>query len=130
MLWEALTVQRLFAGDNDVALLRQVLDKEIPSPRSVVPELPAALADLVMSGLRRDPAERIGSAQEYATTLEQIVGLTAAHEVARWVRGCAGDELAARARRVADVESIASVPTAVPVVGTTIPPLDAEARRR
>src|SRR5262249_16523831 len=108
-------------ADNDVALLRQVLDKEIRSPRDVRPDLPEALAALVLEGLRRDSTERVSTALEYATRLEEIVGLPNPREIGQAVRTAARDQLAARARRVADVESVATQPTGAPVEAT-IPP--------
>src|SRR5262249_35592949 len=127
MLWEALTGQRLFAAENDVALLKQVLEKRIPNPRDVAPELPPTLADLVMRGLERDPSKRVGSALEYATLLEEIAGFVNPREIGEWVRAAARDQLAARARRVADVESVATQPTGAPV-GATIPPATSSRR--
>jgi serine/threonine-protein kinase len=128
MLWEALTGQRLFSADNDVALLRQVLEKPIASPRTVAPELPRSLADIVLAGLKRDPSERIGSALEMATRLEDAVGLASPREIAAWVQAAARAELAARAKRVADVESVRAVSTIAPVQ-TTIPPTPQRAAR-
>src|SRR5207247_6587327 len=84
---------------------------------------------LVLEGLRREPASRVTSALEYATRLEQIVGLVNPREIGGWVRAAARDQLAARARRVADVESVATQPTGAPV-GTTIPPRTEPRRSR
>jgi hypothetical protein len=97
----------LFDGDNDLALLKQVLEKRIPSPRSIVPAIPEALSRAVLEGLERDPAARLGSALELATRIERAVGPVSAREIAGCVRRLAGDRLDEQARRVAQVESAA-----------------------
>jgi serine/threonine-protein kinase len=107
VLWEALTGKMLFDGDNDLALLKQVLEKRIPSPRSIVPAIPEALSRAVLEGLERDPAARLGSALELATRIERAVGPVSAREIAGCVRRLAGDRLDEQARRVAQVESAA-----------------------
>jgi len=114
VLWEALTGSYLFSGDNDAALLHEVLEKEIPSPRDVNPAISAALAELVLAGLARDPAHRIGSAEEMAERLEDIVGLVSPREVGEWVQLAAKTRLDARAKHMADLETIAAIPSAAP----------------
>jgi serine/threonine-protein kinase len=61
--WELLTHQRLFDGDNEIELLRAVAEKPIPPPSSLRP-VPAALDDVVMKALERDPAHRFPTARE------------------------------------------------------------------
>src|SRR5262249_23390081 len=85
VLWEALTGKRLFNGDNDAAVLLQILQKEVPSPRALAPEVPEAVAQVVMLGLSRDKDQRFATALEMATALEGAVGLLPPREVGAWV---------------------------------------------
>ena len=61
-LWEALTGHKLFAGDNEGAVLEQVLFGVIEAPSTKVVGLSPALDALVMRGLDRDPSKRFATA--------------------------------------------------------------------
>src|SRR5262249_61224818 len=78
MLWEALTGQRLFGGDNDAGLLMQILEKPIPSPGILAPDAPEALSRIALKGLERDPDKRFATALEMAAAIESAVGLVPA----------------------------------------------------
>ncbi len=75
VLWEALTARKLFSADCDGAVLSQVLDRPIPSPRVFAPEVPEAVARVVLRGLSRDRTRRFATAREMAAALEDAVGL-------------------------------------------------------
>jgi serine/threonine-protein kinase len=105
VLWEALTGRRLFSGEHDASVLRQVLDRPICSPRDLAPEVPEALAQVVMRGLSRDRQRRFATALEMATALEQAVGLVAPREVGAWVERLAHGNLEERRRALAEIEA-------------------------
>ncbi len=105
VLWEALTGRRLFTGENQAAVLHQVVALDIASPRSVVPEVAPAIEAIVMRGLARDPDDRFASALVMAEALEKASPLASHSEVGEWVRRTARDELAERAAKVALIES-------------------------
>ncbi len=67
--WEMLTLRRLFDGDDAVELMRDIAEMEIPPPSRVRRELPAALDEVVMKALERDPARRYATARELARKL-------------------------------------------------------------
>jgi len=69
VMYEMLTGQRPFASENAVNTLFQHLDADVPSPRSLVPEIPEPLDKLVMSAIARDPAARPNSALEMLTLI-------------------------------------------------------------
>ncbi|WP_426958245.1 serine/threonine-protein kinase [Muricoccus radiodurans] len=73
ILFRALTGRRPFEGANLYATLHAVQAEEAPAPSSLVPELPAALDDVVARALRKDPADRFGSAEEMAAALRAAV---------------------------------------------------------
>jgi serine/threonine-protein kinase len=113
VLWEALTAERLFTGQNPAELILQVLDAPIRSPRSKFSDLPLPLDVVVMKGLSRDPAQRYATAREMAVALERAVGgLAPQREIAQWVEKLAGAELAARAQVVEALErAVAASPS-------------------
>jgi serine/threonine-protein kinase len=73
VLWEALTLRRLFKGGNDHDTMRQVLESEILPPSSINGEVPAAFDAIVMRALDRDPAKRYATAKEMAQDLEEVL---------------------------------------------------------
>jgi serine/threonine-protein kinase len=105
LLWEALIGQRLFTGDNDAAVLRQVLEKPIPSPLAAAPDLPEPIARVLRRGLERDRARRFSTALEMATELEAAVGLIPAREVGAWVVRLSRTRLEARRRLIDEIEA-------------------------
>jgi serine/threonine protein kinase len=125
VLWEALTGRRLFEADSQVALFRKVLYDEIPQPNSAGAAVPAAVEEIVMRGLERDPTKRFQSAEAMAVALEGAVRIASPREVGRLVENLGGAILRERSAMVADVESMTSqvnVPVAMPPptdVGTT-----------
>jgi serine/threonine-protein kinase len=105
VLWEMLTLRRLFAGESEAAIMMSVLDKPIAPPGAIVHGVPPALDEVVLRALQRDKAARFATAQEMALALEAAVPLASPTRVGAWVTGLAGEVLAQRARIVRDIET-------------------------
>jgi len=105
VLWESLTGRRLFQGQSETAVLARVLSAPIEPPSKFAPELPPALDAVVLRGLARDLSERYATAREMARDLEANGSPGSASQVGEWVERLAGDDLARRAVRVAEIES-------------------------
>ena len=73
VLWELLTGRRLFRGATDVETFKNVLEKEVPPPSTLRPEVPASLDAVVARALVRDPDQRLASAQAMLDELEPIL---------------------------------------------------------
>jgi serine/threonine-protein kinase len=73
VLWEALTLRRLFKGGNDEETMRQVLEIKIALPSQVNPEVPTVFDPIVMKALARDPKDRYQSAKAMAQALEDLL---------------------------------------------------------
>lgn len=58
MLFELLTANRPFRDDNPTDLSAAHLVREIPSPRSIVPQIPARVVRLIRQMLAKDPLRR------------------------------------------------------------------------
>ena len=114
VLWETLTGERLFRGDNEAHVLERVLRGDAPAPSVVAPHLPGSLDRIVLRGLRRDPGERYATAREMAQELEASVGLASAGEIGDWVERVAAQVLDERARRIAEIERESGRDTAIP----------------
>ena len=113
VLWEALTGQRLFAGDNELHTLDLVTKGCHVPPSRHAPGLPPALDAVTMQGLALDPNERFATARDMARALEEVMPTVAASKIGDWVENVAKQDLAARAARIATIESDSPVATLV-----------------
>ncbi len=75
ILYERLTGQTPFTGDNALTLLRQARESEPPRPSSIQPGLDRDLETVVLKCLEKEPARRYSSAEALADDLD------------RWLRG-------------------------------------------
>jgi eukaryotic-like serine/threonine-protein kinase len=71
VLFELLTLRRLFFADSDREILRKVMAADVPSPRSFKRDLPAEVERLTMRLLARHPEQRYGSAAELLEDLSR-----------------------------------------------------------
>jgi serine/threonine-protein kinase len=88
VLHELLTGRRLFAGDTDLATMRNVLHLKVPLPSRVRAGISPALDHIVLRALARNPARRYATAADMARDLDEVVlasGLRLDH-VAAFVR--------------------------------------------
>src|SRR5205823_14119961 len=72
-LYELLTGEPVFAGNDRQELLRQIAFEEPRPPRRVNRAIPAELETIVLKALEKNPAERYGTAQELAQDLERYL---------------------------------------------------------
>ena len=73
VMWEALTLKRLFRGGNDAETMRQVLESTIQPPSKVNGDVPPEYDAIVMRALDRDPARRHLTAKEMAVEIEELL---------------------------------------------------------
>ena len=79
VLWEMLTLRRLFDAETDVDLLNQVRAPKVAPPSTLVDRISPALEAVLMSALDPNPARRPPDAQTFARRLGKA--MPAAHEV-------------------------------------------------
>jgi serine/threonine-protein kinase len=104
VLWEVLTGERLFKGDNEGNILSKVLSGPVPPPSSIVSALPASLDRVVLRGLQREAGDRYATAREMAQDVDASLGVASAAEIGDWVERVAAEELDQRAKRIAEIE--------------------------
>jgi hypothetical protein len=73
VLWEALTLRRLFRGASENETMRMVLTLDIERPSTINPECPPELDPIVMRALERDPVFRYATAKELARDIEEVL---------------------------------------------------------
>ncbi|WP_426757408.1 protein kinase domain-containing protein [Myxococcus sp. Y35] len=74
MLHELLCGQRLFTGPHEAAVMLQIVEADIPAPRSINPDVPEALEAVVMRALARDVSQRFTNCREMARAIEAALG--------------------------------------------------------
>ncbi len=73
VLWEMLTLRRLFDAETDVELLQQVREPRIVAPSTLVAHIPAALEAALLSALDPDPTRRPDDARAFARMLGKAI---------------------------------------------------------
>jgi serine/threonine protein kinase len=72
VLFECLLGRLPYEANTAVALIARVLRDQPPAPATVDPEIPAALSDLVLRLLAKDPAQRPANAAELVNLLSGL----------------------------------------------------------
>jgi serine/threonine protein kinase/tetratricopeptide (TPR) repeat protein len=93
-LYEFLTLEPAFAGNDRQDLLRRVATEEPPPPRRWNPAIPRDLETIVLKAMAKEPAERYTTAQELADDLRRFLDdkpvrarrPTLTQRAARWAR--------------------------------------------
>jgi eukaryotic-like serine/threonine-protein kinase len=105
VLWEMLTLERLFQSDTQAQVVAKVLAGPVPKPSEVAKGISVELDSVVARGLDRDPANRFPTGRDMATALELAIRPATTNEVAAWVTSLAADPLRRRAEEIAEIES-------------------------
>jgi serine/threonine protein kinase len=83
--WELLTNKRLFAADDDLAMMNNILKQPIDPPSMHNPDVPPDLDAIVMTALHRDPAERWQNARAMRNALDSVGAQARNADVVEWV---------------------------------------------
>ncbi len=109
VLWDALTLKRLFRGGNDAETMRQVLDMPLQAPSQVNGDVPAEFDPIVMRALDRDPDGRYSTAKQLADGLEDVLTQRrygARNDlIARYMQETFKDHIVARKKLLQEVSS-------------------------
>lgn len=73
LLFEMLTGERLFAGDNEISVLEAVRECHLRSPEEINPGLPEGLETVAFRALEKEPEDRYESAGDMHSELEAIL---------------------------------------------------------
>lgn len=73
MLYEMLTGQVPFAGDNSVAIALKHLQEDIQPPNRINPKVSRSLSDVVVKGAVKDPARRYATARDMRADLQRAL---------------------------------------------------------
>ena len=81
-LYEMVTGARPFRGESDFSIMSAHLEQQAVPPIEVDPKLPAALNEIIMMAIAKDPAQRFKSASAFQKALKSVSGSQAAPAVA------------------------------------------------
>ena len=73
VLYELLTLERLFLGDSDFDTLEKIRKVEMSPPSLYNPHIPKELEDIVLRALAKSPEDRFQDTHEFADALEQFM---------------------------------------------------------
>ena len=73
VLYELLTLERLFLGESDFDTLEKIRKVEMSPPSLYNPHIPKELEDIVLKALARSPEDRFQTAFEFAEALERFM---------------------------------------------------------
>jgi serine/threonine protein kinase len=99
VLWECLTGARLFDGATDPETIGAVRSRPVDPPSLLRPEVPAALDQIALRALARDPSQRYQSAAEMSEDLDRFLlsrnNRPTTKTVGQWIESLFGAERAA-----------------------------------
>lgn len=72
ILYQLMTGKLPFEADSPLALILKHVNEPLPDPRQLVPDLPEALARIIVKSLEKDPANRYQTAIEFAQDLSAL----------------------------------------------------------
>jgi serine/threonine protein kinase len=102
VVYELLLHRHPFFAENDMDVLRMILDADPPHPLSIDPSFPPALAEILMKALRKRPDDRYADAAAMQEALERFLveaGMPAPNlKLGRFVRQLFDDRMAAEQR--------------------------------
>jgi len=73
VLFEMLTARRLFGGDNELSILEQVREARVTAPSLVNDEVTAAIDQIVLKALQKEPANRYQTAGEMQRDIDAVL---------------------------------------------------------
>ena len=111
VLWELLTGQRLFEGEDAAVVFGSVMQKKVVAPSAVVAGLPSAIDEITLRGLEREPSRRFSRARDMARALEACGPLAPVSDVGTWMGEVASDLLEQRERSIAEIQKHRSAST-------------------
>lgn len=101
VMWELLTMRRLFKRDTEGQTLEAIIDGNVPRPKRFRDDVPAAIEEVVMTALARDKNKRFRDCEALAFALEDALAkegiVHSQSRLAQYMRRLFADQLAEEA---------------------------------
>ncbi len=108
VMWQALTGEKLFTGEDVATLVYAIVSDPLRPPSLLNPEVSPELDAVVLRGLDRDQEARWPTARDMALALEKACPPAPVREIGQWVADVCGDAIEYRAAVVAEIEAQSS----------------------
>ncbi|MDC4226074.1 MAG: protein kinase [Candidatus Manganitrophus sp.] len=73
VLYEAVTGERLFSGNDEISILEKVRKAEVPPPTQLNPAIPPELEAILKKAMAKEPEDRYQTASEMEMALEDLI---------------------------------------------------------
>lgn len=127
LLWEMTTGARLFAGDNEIAIINRVAKADVPKPTSIRADYPPQLETIVMRALHSDPEQRYQHAIDLQIDLEDFAREhrlpVSSARMGKFMRELFADEIQASAAQLAAERTDPGQSSASAMLPSVLPPL-------
>jgi serine/threonine protein kinase len=116
VLWEAMTLRRLFRADGDKEVARMIVESTVPAPSTLEPLVPPELDAIVLKALAKEPDQRYATAKAMAAALEEVLrkrGYSGKNDkIGEYMRATFGGRLAQRRELIRSMSSAGPAPSA------------------
>lgn len=123
IIWETLVGERLFDGKTDVEIFKKIRACQIAPVNTLRPDVPMSLVAVLETALAADPANRFGSAEEFAQALSQCMkqaaGVNAQQALGQAVQEVRAYDKASKQPKAQDIEFSSADLNVEPVPLTT-----------
>ena len=104
MLWELVTMRRLYDEEDDAATIYKAVNDVPDKPSTLVPSLSADVDEIIMRGLSKDREVRFSTAREMAIEVSRVFGTDSAMAVGDFVGRSGQETLMLLASKVQEIE--------------------------
>lgn len=73
LMWEMLTVKRLFKGSTEIDTFRMISEARIPPLHDYRTDVPKALEDVILKGLAKNPDDRYARGEQFITAISRAI---------------------------------------------------------
>ena len=126
VLYESVTGERLFTGNDEISVLEKVRKAEITSPTRLNPAIPSELEAILLKALAKEPENRYQTASEMEMALEELITKKgyafSSLSLSHYMQALFAEEILKDTRRFQLVTSQANQPATVEDRSTVVRP--------
>jgi len=103
LLYEMVTLERLFVGESDFSTLEKVRNADVVPPSTYNREIPEELEDIILKALAKEVEDRFQNTAEFGDELQTFLlksGMVSARDLSAFMKNMFSAELEAELRRL------------------------------
>jgi serine/threonine-protein kinase len=113
MLFELCTGRRLFKGTSEYDTMRLIVEGDYPRPRTLNPNMPPRLEEIILRALAKDRDQRYQSAREFQSDLESFIRAerlaVSPLSLGEWMQGLFSEKLEQQKQMLQEGRQLAEV---------------------